>query len=365
MKPWTRRLLIAAVVLLVVGGLALPKLRPGGGGDGAAAPRRGADTLTVATYLVRPTPVAERILTTGTLRANEEVELTSETSGKITGIYFREGAPVQRGQLLVKINDADLRAERERLERRVALAESREARQRQLLEIGGVAAEEYEATRAELDVLRAEMGVLDARIAKTEIRAPFGGLIGLRYASEGTYITPQTRIATLQEVRPLKLDFSVPERYAGRIRPGASLLFRVAGSDQPFRAEVYAIEPQVSLDTRTLQVRARTPNADEALRPGGFANVELVVEEVADAIAVPAIAVMPDIEGSKVFVVEGGRVAERRVETGIRTAETVQITDGLAEGDEVVTSGLQQLRPGAPVRTQAAALPTARREVPA
>lgn len=353
MKPWTKRLLIAALVLIVVGGLALPKMRSGS--DDAALPqRRAADTLAVATYHVRPTPVADRIITTGTLRANEEVELTSETSGKITGIYFREGAAVRQGQLLVKINDADLRAERERLDRQVALAESREARQRQLLEIGGVAEEEYEATRAQLDVLRAEIGVLDARIAKTEIRAPFSGIIGLRYASEGTYITPQTRIATLQDVTPLKIDFSVPERYAGRVAVGAPVVFRVAGTDQAFRAEVYAIEPQVSLDTRTIQVRALTPNADEALRPGGFANVELIVEEVADAIAVPAIAVMPDIDGSKVFVVEDGRVAERRVETGIRTAEAVQILDGLAEGDIVVTSGLQQLRPGAPVRAQAA-----------
>lgn len=350
MSKTAKRLLAAIVILSVLGVLALPKLIPS---ERGAAPRSASgagDTLQVSARVVAPEPLENRIQTTGTIRANEAVDLVSEAAGKVTRILFREGSWAQEGDLLVKINDADLQAQQERAHHRLQLAEKREERQRQILEKGGISQEEYDLAANEVEVLRAEIRVIEAQIAKTEIRAPFSGVIGLRYVSEGSYISPQTQIATLQSLNPVKVDFSIPEKYTGLIEVGDPVYFRVAGTEQTFRGEVYAIEPKISQNTRMLQLRARSPNPGGTLTPGAFADVELVLEEIGDALMVPTIAVVPELQGKKVFVYEGGRAMPRPVETGTRTETAVQITSGLAAGDTVLTSGIQQVRPGLPVR---------------
>lgn len=347
MKPWQKRLLLAAIVLVVLGLLAWPKLRPS---ESAAPPQARGGPADVTTYVAETVPMRDRIQATGSLRADEAVDLAAETSGRVTGVYFTEGSRVNRGQLLVKINDAELRAQRERLRTRLELAATREDRQRKLLEIGGVSQDEYEGVLGELNVLRAELNLIDAQLAKTEVRAPFSGVIGLRYVSEGAFVSPQTEIASLQRLSPMKLEFSVPERYAGRVQLGDDVLFTVANSPRPFRAEVYAVEPRVSLDTRTLQIRARVPNPDGVLLPGAFADVELIMDEIPDAVPVPAIAVISEMGGKRVWTIENGRATPHTVETGIRTDESVQIVSGIAPGDSVITSGLQAIRSGQPVR---------------
>ena len=350
MKPWQKRTVLALVGLVVLALLAWPKLRPSdAAGPGAEA--RGGPVQATA-YVATPRAMLDRIRATGSLRADESVDLSAETSGRITRIYFQEGSRVRRGQLLVKINDAELRAQRERLRTRIELAETREERQRRLLEIGGASQDEYDGVLGELNVLRSEVLLLDAQIATTEVRAPFSGVIGLRYVSEGAYVAPQTRIASLQAISPMKLEFSVPERYAGRVRTGDAVLFTVAGAEGAFRGEVYAVEPRVDVGTRTLQIRARVPNPDGQLLPGAFADLELIVAEIEDALPVPAIAVISELGGKRVWVIENGRAVPRTVETGIRTEEVVQITDGLAPGDTVLTSGLQTVRAGQPVQVQ-------------
>src|SRR5690606_13550213 len=183
----------------------------------------------------------------------------------------------------------------------------------------GVSREEYARFENEVNVLRAELQLNEAQIAKTEVRAPFDGVLGLRHVSEGSYISPQDRIATLQDVSPIKIDFSVPEKYASLVRVGTTVSFTVSGNPQVFRGTVYAIEPRIDENTRTLQVRAESPNPDGSLLPGAFAEIQLVVSEHDEAIVVPAISIIPELEGKKVFVVENGRVAQRMVETGIRT----------------------------------------------
>ena len=259
MKPWQKRLLFAAIALVVLALLAWPKLRSSGP-DGPPPAARGGQSARVTAYVAAPTTMRDRIRATGSLQADEAVDLSAETSGRVTGLYFQEGSRVRRGQLLVKINDAELRAQRERLRTRIELAATREDRQRKLLDIGGVSQDEYDGVLGELNVLRAEVDLLDAQIAKTEVRAPFSGVIGLRYVSEGAYVTPQTEIASLQSLSPMKLEFSVPERYAGRVRPGDTVLFSIAGAPGTFEGEVYAVEPRVNLDTRTLVLRARVDN---------------------------------------------------------------------------------------------------------
>lgn len=352
MKPWQKRTLYGLIALVVLGLLAWPKLRPSDSAGAAAGPRGGGGALQATAYVAETRPMRDRIRATGSLRADESVDLSAETSGRVTRIFFQEGSRVRRGQLLVKINDAELRAQRARLLTRIELAETREERQRRLLEIGGASQDEYDGVLGELNVLRSEAALLDAQIAKTEVRAPFDGVIGLRYVSEGAYVAPQSQIASLQAIDPMKVEFAVPERYAGRVRSGDDVLFTVAGAEGTFRGEVYAVEPRVDVGTRTLQIRARVPNSDGRLLPGAFADLELIVAEIPDALPVPAIAVISELGGKRVWVIEDGQAAPRAVETGIRTESVVQITDGLAPGDTVLTSGLQTVRAGQPVRVQ-------------
>ena len=346
----TKRVVALGLAVIVLVGLALPKISgsesSGGGGESSDAPTR------VDATVLRPGTVTERIRTTGTLQADESVELTSEAAGKITDIRFEEGARVQQGELLVQINDAELQAEKQRLEHELQLARDQAARQKRLLEEGGVSQEEYDATANEVEVLEADLQLVEARIEKTKVRAPFEGVVGLRAVSEGAYVSPQTRITTLQRLNPIKVNISVSEKYASRVGPGQSIAFSVRGRDDRLTGEVYATDTQVDPDTRTLQLRARAPNPVGTLRPGMFADVTVTLGTVDDAIVVPSFAVLPTLGGQRVFVVENGTAQPQNVTLGVRTDSTVQVTDGLALGDTVITSGIQEMRAGLPVRIE-------------
>ncbi|WP_105013194.1 efflux RND transporter periplasmic adaptor subunit [Salinibacter sp. 10B] len=349
-SPWTKRLLGVGIGALVLVGLALPKLNeadPSGSQSGnEAAP------MQVDAAVLRPGTMTERLRTTGTLRADESVELTSEASGKVTSIQFDEGERVQNGRLLVQINDSELQAERTRLEHRLDLASAQAERQKRLLSEGGVSEEEYDATVNETEVLKAELERVEAQIEKTKVRAPFSGRVGLRAVSEGAYVTPQTRITTQQRVDPIKIDFSVSEKYAARIQAGQPISFSVRGVDERLDGQVYATDTQVDADTRTLQVRARASNPDGALRPGMFADVTVTLGTIEDAVVVPSFSVVPTLDGQRVFVVENRTAQPRNIEIGIRTDSTVQVTDGLSLRDTVITSGIQELRAGLPIRIE-------------
>lgn len=351
-KRVVKRIITVAVILVVLGALAYPKLKPEAKGPAGAGSGGGGDTLQVNAFIVGPTTLFDRITTTGNVQANEAVDLVSEASGKLTNIYFKEGSFVRKGDLLVKINDTDLIAQREQATYRLKLAQAREERQRSILDKGGISREQYDETLNEVNVLQAQIELIDAQIAKTEIHAPFNGVVGLRYVSEGAYISPQTRIATLQQLNPVKVEFAVPEQYASEIKVGDEIVYNVRGSDQTFRGRIYAAEPRVTRDTRTLGLRALTPNPNRQLLPGAFASIEVVLREMDKALVVPAIAIVPELNGKKVFLYENGLVAERPVETGIRTDSTVQVLTGLAPGDTVITTGLQLVHPGLPVRIQ-------------
>ena len=344
----TKRLVALGVILLVGVGLALPKISgsesadQGGGSEDTA--------MRVDATVLRPGTVTERIRTNGTLRADESVELTAETQGKITDIRFEEGDRVQEGRLLVQINDAELQAEKQRLEHRLSLATDRAERQETLLQEGGVSQEEYDATVNQVEVLRSELELVNARIEKTKVRAPFDGVVGLRAVSEGAYLSPQTPITTLQRIDPIKLDFSVSEQYATRVQPGQAITFRVRSLERTLEGTVYASNTQVNAETRTLQLRARAANPDEALRPGMFADVTVPLGQITDAVVVPSFSVIPTLDGQRVFVAENGTAQPRNVTVGVRTDSTVQVTSGLSLRDTVITSGIQDLRTGLPIR---------------
>lgn len=348
-KNWGLGLFIA---LAIIAALAVPKLLPLFDDNDEPAENTSKRTLRVTTHRVAPTDLAERLAAIGTVRANESVEIVSEISGKISAIQFDEGSRVAKGELLLKIDDSELSAERQRAVHRVELAERAEARQQQLLDDGVISTETYDVALGELNVLRAELQLIDAQLLKTEIRAPFGGVIGLRWVSPGSYLSSQTRIASLHDVDPVKVDFSVPERYSALMTIGNEVSFTVEGHDRVFSGVIYAIEPSVDAASRSLRMRARCPNDDGALLPGTFANVDLAVRSASGALTVPAIAVIPELGGKKVYVFSDGKAEVRPVTTGIRSEREVQITDGLEEGDLVITSGILQLQPGLEVELE-------------
>lgn len=334
---------------MVIGGLSYPKVKPllSSSAEGQNSSNSSANSLLeVEAVEVDYETIDDEIFSSGTIQANQVVELSVEASGIVMDIYFEEGREVQEGELLLKINDSELQAQKQRAEFRLTLAEQREDRQRRLLERGGISQEDYDATLNEVNVLRSEIQLINAQIDKTEIRAPFSGVIGLKYVSVGSYIGPNTRIASLQEVDPIKIDFSVPERYISRVTVGDEIKFNVQGVDSTFTGEVYAIEPRINTETRTLQIRAISENSEQLLYPGAFANITLILDKIDDALMVPSISIIPGLNSQKVFVVNDGIVEERIIRSGIRNSEKVQVVEGLQQGDIILTTGLLQVRTG-------------------
>jgi len=350
-----RILLIIVVIAALAAAFVLSKSRSGktAGASKAAPSRDGAAgaPLPVYTETVQPRTLEERITATGSIVADEAVELVSEVSGKVVSIAFEEGSVVKKGDVLLKINDEELAAQAARAESRVTLARAQAARQTQLVEAGGTSREALDTAESEVSVLAAEATLARAQHAKTEIRAPFDGVIGLRYVSEGAYIDSSARIATLQKIDTIKVDFSIAERHLDRVQPGAKVRISVAGVAEPFTGEVYAIEPRIDPATRTLRLRARSENPRGKVLPGGFATVEMSLRQIPNALMVPADALVAGLNDQRVYVLENGQAKERKVQTGLRLSREVQIVSGLEPGATVITSGQLQLRPG--VRVQA------------
>jgi membrane fusion protein (multidrug efflux system) len=284
------------------------------------------------------------------LLPDEEVELSFETSGKVVAIYFQEGTRVKKGELLSKINDKPLQAQLLKLQAQRKLLEEREFRQRQLLERDAISRESYDQVSTELQSLQADILLVEARISETELRAPFDGIVGLRMISEGAFASTQTKIVRLVKISPLKVEFSIPERYAGQITTGYPIIFLVDGVQDTFRANVYAIEPKVDVNTRTIVTRAMYPNKNEELKPGRFAKVEALLSQIDNAVSIPTEAIIPEMDGEKVFIYKNGKAEQVKVTTGLRTATHIQIKEGLQFGDTLLTTAMLQLRHLLPVK---------------
>jgi membrane fusion protein, multidrug efflux system len=339
---------IAAVIIY-------PKIRPllavSGNSSGGSNPvqQRGPQALNVQGVVIAPRHISELINSTGTLISDEETDLSFETSGRIVEIYFDEGKHVRQGDLMAKINDRPLQAQLQRLHAQKRLVQEREFRQKSLLERDAISQESYDQVVTELQVIEADIALVEARISETELRAPFDGIVGLRNVSIGSYVNPNTKIARIVKNRPLKIEFSVSERYSGEIGPGFPIIFRVDGEPSPFDAVVYAIDPKIDINTRTISVRAIYPNTSEELKPGRYASITLQLSESDSAVAVPTEAIIPEMEGEKVFVFRSGRAQPQYVTTGLRTESHIQVKSGLQFGDTLLTSGVMQLRPNMPV----------------
>lgn len=311
---------------------------------------KGMNAPQIANYIVlKDTSLKEVIQITGTIQAEESVDLRAEMSGKITKVLFKEGSTVKQGDVLVKINDEELKAQYNRANARLKLAQEQEYRQKVLLNKEAISQQEYDIVNTELQSMKAEAELLKAQLAKTEIKAPFTGHLGLRMISVGDYISPTSTITKIVKDDQVKITFSIPEKYASHMRPNAEIIFSTDGNAKKYKASVYALEPSIDENTRTLSIRAIAKN-DGSLISGSFCKVELEMSEIQNAILVPNESLIPILKGKKVFIAKNGKASEVIVKTGLRTDRFVQITEGLKAGDTLVTSGIMSIKEGSSLK---------------
>ena len=312
----------------------------------ASAPR----AMQVEGFVAKAERLENIINATGSLLPNESVAISPERAGKLAKIFFKESSHVRAGELLAKIDDQELVAQLDKLKVQERIAIKEEERGQELRKIEAIPQDEFERLVNTREQIQAEMKLIGVQIEKTEIRAPFSGLIGLRNLSLGAYVTPSQSIAELQQTNPLKLEFDVPEKYMLQVNKGQKVAFDVVGFEDPFEAIIYATSVEVMANTRTFKVRARSANPKGVLRPGNFAKVDVITGVNEQAIMVPSDAVIPSIAGQKVFVSKAGQVEERMVETGTRSGIMIEVMSGLMENDTVIVSGLLALSAGMPIQ---------------
>ncbi|MBW1658592.1 efflux RND transporter periplasmic adaptor subunit [Flavobacterium quisquiliarum] len=307
---------------------------------------------TVNGIVIKTATFDNNLSLSGSIEANEQIEIHSEVSGIVEGIFFNEGSFVTKGQVLFKVNDIELKAQLRQAVTKEGLAAENERRAKLLLQKEAISQEEADIARADHASAQAQSQLIRAQISKTSVRAPFSGKIGLRNISPGTYITPTVLVAKLVNTSKLKITFSIPEKYASQVQSGSVIDFTVSGSNKTYNAKIYAIEPEVAVATRTLQIRAIADNTDGKLFPGTFADIKLPLNTIKDAIVVPSQAIIPIQDGKKVFIANNGQAKEVMVDATTRTDSSILILSGLKAGDTLITSGVMSLKNEAPIKVK-------------
>ena len=296
-------------------------------------------------------PMSERIAAVGSLRSDEAVIVRSEVAGRVVGIGFEEGRAVEKGALLLKLDDSLNRAEVADAEARLELAKRNFSRTEELFGNQVATARSRDEARSSLDVGTATLELAKVRLEKTRLVAPFAGIVGLRLVSVGDYITVGQDLFNLEDIDPIKADFRVSERYLSAVRPGQAIEIGVdAYPGRVFKGEVFAIDPRIDAAGRSVVIRARISNQEKLLRPGLFARVTLILELKPDALTIPEQALMPRGEDQFVYRVIDGKVKQTKVTIGTRRDGRVEIIEGLGKDDVVVTAGHQKIRDGGAVR---------------
>ena len=355
MTKRTRIILFSAIGILILGMALYPTIKKSikkdekmpvsapGGGAGQRNP------LVVNGLVLNYGTLNDVFRTKGVLLPDEEVDLSFEMSGKITNIQFNEGTFVKQGQLLAKINDKPLQAELKKLETQLPLANERVFRQKTLLEKDAVSQETYEVVVTDLEKLKADIELIKTRIAQTELRAPFSGIIGLRQVSVGAYASPSTIVSKLTKISPLKLEFSVNERQIDDIKPGTPLKFSIENDKVQYEASVYAIESQLDA-LLSLKARARYANPGGKLKAGQSASIEIRMRQITNTIVAPSIATVAEMGRDIAFIYKDGKAKQVVLAKGLRTENSVQVISGLSVGDTLLTTGVMQLRDGMTVK---------------
>ena len=310
-----------------------------------------APIITVEVYKAETGEVARSISIPGTVLPNEQVDLYSEVAGRIQHISFKEGQSVAKGTVLVQVDTDILKAQLNQLNVQFDLAKKDEARKKALLESKGISIQEYEVSQAQLAETKAKLDLLNVQISKASVRAPFSGKIGLRKVSEGAFISTNTLITTIVQENPLKIEFSVPEKYAKNVRIGQSITFKLENNKTPYTGKIYAFESKITEDTRMLTVRAQLNNPGGIIA-GQFVAIDYDLGKEENAYMIPAECIIPVMNGQKIYIAKNGIVEELPVELGIRTSDQVQVFGNLKPGDLILTTGLLAVRPGMPVQVK-------------
>lgn len=310
---------------------------------------RQAPILEVDYAVLKPELVANVIEVTGTLLPQEIAELTTQATGKVESISFKEGQRVSKGAVLLELDSREWRAQLSRLQTELEIAQKDLDRKTELAGIKGVSESELEAAQLKVSSLEATIEETIVRLSYSTIKAPFSGKVGLRKVSPGSFVSAGTSVATLVQDNPLKVEFSVPERYAGKIKTGQVVSFAINPGDDLSTATIYAAESALSQSSRALTVRASTPNPDGNLIAGSFANIEVVLDSIPQALLVPTEAIVPQLDEQIVYRIKNGKAEEVKVRTGVRFPELIQISGDVQPGDTIMLTGLLQVRVGMPV----------------
>lgn len=340
-KIWYWLVPISLVVVIVVIKMAKS------GEEKAAAPSGPPPAMGVDIVVLQPVDEKDEISLPGTVIASEDIIINPEVSGKVTSISFQEGERVSKGQLLLTIDQPELRADLEKINEEIKLAGSEAGRREKLLDLGGISREEYEQSYTRLKSLEADRQRIIAELAKGQIRAPFSGVTGLRQVSEGSFISPQDPVTTLKQINQVKIEFKVPERYVSSVSDGKSVSL-ITGEGVNANAQIFATEGGIDPVSRTLTVRA-IANGGSDFMPGSFVEVHLPVSASTTGFSIPTEALMPEIDGNKVFLMKNGKAVKQKVQTGKRGPYLIELTRGVSQGDTVIISGLLVLREGAAV----------------
>jgi membrane fusion protein (multidrug efflux system) len=290
----------------------------------------------------------------GTARANEAIEVTAKTSNLVTVIRFREGQTVRRGDILVELDGAQATADLAQAEAALVESKSQYERSVELFGTKALSQAQLDQIEATLKGNKARVAAAEARLSDTIIRAPFDGRVGLRRVSVGGLVNPGTVITTLDDTSRMKVDFSVPESLVAALRPGLAIrAVTSAYPDRTFVGSVASVDTRVDPVSRAFGVRAIVPNDEGLLKPGMFLTVH-IVESSKEAIVVPEQALLPEEGRQFVYVVVGGKAEKREIRIGRRRPGEVEVLDGLAANEVIVSEGADKLRPGAPVQPVAA-----------
>lgn len=348
-KPYGVVLIVAIALIALFGGLFLWKqVRTAPKPMGAPPP------TPVSAMVIQPQTAPASLQTVGTLQAVREVMLAPEIAGRVTTIGFEGGARVGAGALLVQLDDGPERADRAAAAARAEYAQKQYDRSQQLKNTGAEPRQLLDQRKSELDEARAAVQQLDARIAQKKVRAPFGGVLGLRKVNSGQYMNPGDPIASLTALDRLFVNFTVPQQQLGQLRVGG--VVEVSADAWPgrvFQGRVNAIEPMVGTDTRNVSVQAVLPNPGDLLRPGMYVTARLLLAPQTDAILVPTSAIQTSAAGDSVVVIRGANAAREGtaefvpVQTGRRIGNQVVIDKGVKAGDVIVTEGQLRVQPGA------------------
>jgi membrane fusion protein (multidrug efflux system) len=304
----------------------------------------------VTAFVIGKQGVKNTLQASGTILPFEHAELKTEASGRVIFLNIPEGKRVQKGTLLLKLNDDDLKAQLMKITTQLKLANELENRQRSLFRIGGISQQEYDIALTNRNLLQSDSAYQQAQIAKTEIRAPFDGIVGIRTVSVGSYAVPNTLITQIQQTSQVKIDFFLPEKYGSLLNEGDTIRYTIEGVAGTFKGTITVKDPAIDVTNRSIRYRAIGDNPKGLLLPGAFARVEVPFNEGGETVFIPTEAIVPVLNGKKVYIIKNNTAEEHFIETGFRTDQYIQVLSGIQTGDSVVVSGNVQVKNGSRVR---------------